>query len=235
MLSTILLMTCPLKCASELIELNLFSWSNPLQMAHILQGLRTDMAYPTLFKEKRTAQAAAFLLYRAGGRLPLLKLMKLMYLAERESLRLHGEPITGDKLVSMPHGPVLSMTYEHMNGALECAPGGWDCWIEDRSGHDLALKDQSMIRTPEQDLLELSEGDLEVLEQVWHRFGHMGKFALRDYTHSAACPEWQDPQGSSKPISLETLFRALGYSDKGIESAVEHLRGQAHLNAVFAR
>ena len=56
------------------------------------------MAYPTLFNEKRTAQAAAFLLHQAGGRLPLLKLMKLLYLAERESLRLYGEPISGDKL-----------------------------------------------------------------------------------------------------------------------------------------
>ena len=54
------------------------------------------MTYPTLFNEKRAAQAAAFLLHRAGGRLPVLKLMKLMYLAERESLRLYGEPIIGD-------------------------------------------------------------------------------------------------------------------------------------------
>ena len=74
------------------------------------------MSYPTLFNEKRTAQAAAFMLHSAGGRLPLLKLMKLLYLAERESLRLFGEPISGDKLVSMPHGPVLSKTLDMMNG-----------------------------------------------------------------------------------------------------------------------
>ena len=39
-----------------------------------------------LFDERRAAQAAAFLLYRAKGRLPLIKLVKLMYLAERLSL-----------------------------------------------------------------------------------------------------------------------------------------------------
>ena len=144
------------------------------------------MAYPTLFNEKRTAQAAAFMLHRAGGRLPLLKLMKLMYLAERESLRVHGEPITGDKLVSLPHGPVLSMTYDFMNKNLKCTAGGWDTWIENRSGHDLALKDPSMIRSPEQDLLELSEGDQDILEEIWQKFGHMSQFELRDYTHSDA-------------------------------------------------
>lgn len=192
------------------------------------------MQYPTLFNEKRTAQAAAFLLHRAGGRLPLLKLMKLMYLAERESLRKFGEPIVGDRLVSMPHGPVLSMTYEHMNGNLPSVEGGWATWVEDRAGHDLALRDPSMIRSPEDDLLELSDDDLETLEVTWQQFGHMSKFALRDYTHSDACPEWVDPQGSSAPIPLERLFNALGFSQTGVDSAVKHLTEQAQLNAAFA-
>jgi len=192
------------------------------------------MQYPTLFNEKRTAQAAAFLLHRAGGRLPLLKLMKLMYLAERESLRQYGEPITGDKLVSMPHGPVLSMTYDHMNGALQSVEGGWATWVDDRAGHDLALRDPSMIRTPEDDLLELSDGDLAVLQAIWEQFGHMSKFALVEYTHGDACPEWIDPQGSSAPIPLDRLFSALGFSKDGIDSAIRHLAEQAQLKAAFS-
>lgn len=192
------------------------------------------MTYPTLFNEKRTAQAAAFFLHRAGGRLPVLKLMKLMYLAERESLREFGEPITGDRLVSMPHGPVLSMTYEHMNGNVPSVEGGWATWVQDRAGHDLALRDPSMIRSPEDDLLELSDDDLATLDATWTQFGHMSQFALRDYTHSAACPEWVDPHGSSAPIPMERLFAALGFSGVGIESAVQHLTEQAQLNAAFS-
>lgn len=203
-----------------------------MKFGHVLTF--SAMQYPTLFNEKRTAQAAAFLLHRAGGRLPLLKLMKLMYLAERESLRLFGEPITGDKLVSMPHGPVLSMTYEHMNGNLPGIEGGWATWVDDRAGHDLALRDQSMIRTPEDDLLELSDDDLTVLGDIWSRFGHMSKFALVDYTHGEGCPEWDDPHGSSAPIPLERLFSALGFSNDGIDSAVRHLSEQAQLNAAFS-
>ena len=52
------------------------------------------MKYPTLFNERRTAQVGVYLLLRAGGHLPLLK---LMYLAERESLRVFDEPICSDK------------------------------------------------------------------------------------------------------------------------------------------
>ena len=191
------------------------------------------MSHSTLFNEKRTAQAAAYLLYRGGGRLPLLKLMKLLYLAERESLRVFGEPITGDKPVSMPHGPVLSTTYDLMNGGLRSIEGGWDTWMDDRAGHDIALRDQSMIRTPEQDLLELSDGDLEVLEAIWVRFGHMSKFQLVDYTHTGACPEWEDPNGSSRPIPMARLFRVLGYSVEGERSALEHLKDQTRLQSAF--
>jgi len=191
------------------------------------------MTYPTLFNEKRTAQAAAFLLHRAGGRLPLLKLVKLMYLAERESIRVFGEPISGDRLVSMPHGPVLSRTLDMMNGWGGEAQGGWNDWVEDRAGHDLALRDPSMIRSPEQDLLELSDGDLEILESVWSEFGHMGKFELVEYTHSGACPEWEDPHGSSRPIPPGRLLKALGYDGEALQSIMQHLNERARLNAVL--
>lgn len=177
---------------------------------------------------------AAFLLHRAGGQLPLLKLMKLMYLAERESLRRYGEPISGDRLVSMPQGPVLSNTLNLMNGYGGSCDGGWDSWIEDRADNDVALRDASMIRSPEQDLLELSSGDLAVLNDVWTQFGHMAKFDLVRYTHTGGCPEWEDPHGSSRPIPMGRLFRELGYSDAGIRSAIEHLNEQARLNTILS-
>lgn len=191
------------------------------------------MTHPTLFNEKRTAQAAAFLLHRAGGRLPLLKLVKLLYLAERESFRKYGEPISGDHLVSMPHGPVLSRTLDMINGWGGEAPGGWNAWVEDRAGHDLALRDPSMIRSPEQDLLELSDGDLEILNAVWAEFGHMGKYELVEFTHSEACPEWEDPRGSSRPIPTGRLLRALGYEGEALQSVMQHLNEQARLNAAL--
>ncbi len=186
-----------------------------------------------LFDEQRAAQAAAFLLYKAGGRLPLIKLMKLMYLAERLALQRYGEPLTGDKLVSMPHGPVLSMSYNHITGAIESSPDGWDAWIADREGHDVCLKDQSKLRSPEQDLLRLSDADLEVLAEVWAQFGHWDKWKLRDYTHSGACPEWEDPDGSSKPISYETLFKTVGFNDEQTQSLISRLSEQKALNAAM--
>jgi len=187
----------------------------------------------SLFNEVRTAQAAAFLLFRAGGKLPLIKLVKLLYLAERLSLKKYGEPITGDKLVSMPHGPVLSMTYDLINGALPSVEGGWDSWISDRASHMVALRDRSRIRSPEADLLELSESDLEILNDVWNEFGHWDRWALVRYTHSDACPEWDDPEGSSRPIQHEALFLKLGYSAEQSAELAERLSAQSSLNKSF--
>lgn len=183
-----------------------------------------------LFDEVRTAQAAAYLLFRAGGKLPVIKLVKLLYLAERLSLKKYGEPITGDRLVSMPHGPVLSMTYDLINGALLSEEGGWESWISDRASHVVALRDPSKIRTPETDLRRLSESDLEVLEEVWTEFGHWDRWDLVTHMHSGACPEWEDPEGSSRPIPYEVLFRKLGYSADESAALAERLSQQRRLN-----
>lgn len=186
----------------------------------------------TLFDERRTAEAAAFLLHKANGALPFIKLLKLMYLAERLSLQRYAEPLTGDRLVSMDHGPVLSRTYNHIKGARQASEGGWDTWVADKEGHIVALRDPSMIRSPEQDLLHLSESDLEVLGEIWGEFGHWDRWALVKYTHDAL-PEWEDPNGSSLPITYSRLFQALGYSPEQTNLVVERLAEQERLNEQF--
>ena len=185
-----------------------------------------------LFNEKKAAQVAAYFLFRAGGPLTVLKLTKLLYLAERGSLEQFGEPMIGDHPVSMPHGPVLSTTLDHINGMLASGEGGWDSWIADRQGHFLALRDPQRVRSPE-DLLELSQSDVAVLAAVWDQFGGMGQWALRDWTHEH-CAEWRDPEGSSVPIPPEELLAALRFSPQQAEAILARLREADGINAAFA-
>ncbi len=185
-----------------------------------------------LFNEKKAAQAAAFFLFQARQPMSVLKLMKLLYLAERRSFERHGSPMIGDRLVSMPHGPVLSVTYNHMSGELESTEGGWDSWIADRAGHDLDLRDRAALKDPA-DLLELSDADLEILAEVWGQFGRMSQWELRDWTNDN-CPEWKDPEGSMIPMRLEDLFAALKYSPEQTREAMERLEGESAVTAAFA-
>lgn len=186
-----------------------------------------------LFSEKKAAQVAAFFLFQARGRLPVLKLMKLMYLAERRSYQQYGEPIIGDTLVSMEHGPVLSRTLNRINGMTPSAEDGWDMWVSDREGYDVALSDASLIRTPEEDLLELSDVDLSLLAETWAEFGHLSKYQIRDYTHEK-CPEWVDPDGSSVPIRMDRLFEVLNFDTNQSQSLVARLDEQRAINSAFA-
>lgn len=185
-----------------------------------------------MYNEKKAAEVAAFFLFRAHGKMPILKLMKLMYLAERTSYKRYGEPIIGDKLVSMPHGPVLSITYQHVNGELSSIEGGWETWVGDRSRYDVELQDPSSLRSTD-DLLELSDADAEILDEIWTQFGHLTKWQIRDFTH-IHCPEWRDPNGSMIPMDYEDLFRALEFNDEQVRELAERLYATSGLRVPYS-
>ena len=50
-----------------------------------------------MFSEEKVAQMAAYLLIKRGGRMPYLKLMKQLYLANRQSMIRHGSMMGEDK------------------------------------------------------------------------------------------------------------------------------------------
>lgn len=182
------------------------------------------------YSEKKAAQIAAYFIYREGGQIEILKLMKLMYLAERESISEYGEPMTGDRLVSMPHGPVLSCTLDHVNNFIESGDGGWNYWIKDRENHILALKIEENLPDI---LLELSEADIAILDDTFKEFGGMSSFELRDYTHDK-CIEWEDPDYSSSPIPYSRVLKCVGYSPEATAEITQKINEQQRLDNIFS-
>jgi uncharacterized phage-associated protein len=194
-----------------------------------LQKRNAPMKQNPLFDERRAVQAAAFLLSLADGHLPILKLTGLLYLAERLSLQRYGYTLTGDNLMSMPHGPALVTTLE-----LVSAPALPDTWKEWISTTDRLAKltAPGRIYSPK-DLEYLSEADIEVLEETWKNFGGMGYWKLVDYMRKKL-PEWKEPKDSNLPISYGELLRATGYSSKQAQQAEEELAAQQYIAAAFA-
>ncbi|MDR1613127.1 MAG: SocA family protein [Planctomycetota bacterium] len=184
-----------------------------------------------LFNEQRAAQAAAYLLWRAGGSLQVVKLMKLLYLAERLCLERYGEPLTGDNLFSLQHGPILSMTLNLISGKAKPV-SDWKRWLADRKEHDVSLSDMSAIHSPA-DFTHLAEIDLEALEETWNASGHMDTWELVRYTHDEL-PEWQDPGKSSQPISYTEILRSAGWGEEAIKNLVERLEAQKSINRTLA-
>ncbi|WP_088343579.1 MULTISPECIES: Panacea domain-containing protein [Rhodomicrobium] len=155
------------------------------------------------FNIRKAAQVAAFFTLKERGEIYVLKLVKLMYLADRRFMELYDVPILNDQLVSMQHGPVNSISYDYLNGAMESEH--WNEFLRDRESHRVSTSRDDLT---EADLDELSKAELRVLQEVWDRFGHMGRFEIRDYTHDH-CPEWEDPNGSSMPIPYSRVFNFL--------------------------
>lgn len=183
-----------------------------------------------MFSERKVAQMAAWFLAQAGGQMPVLKLMKLLYLADRESMNLYDAPMTFDFPVSMPHGPVLSRTLDLINGCQDFTEGGWEDWVQDRAGHRVEIKISPL---KESMLGQLSQADLEILSAVWNRFGQMGQWQIRDYTHDQ-CAEWQDPQGSSRPIPFQAIAQALGRAREVAREIEQNIQAQIDLSGVLA-
>jgi len=165
------------------------------------------------FREDRTTQAAARLLRLHGAAMPYLKLIKLLYLADRKALLELGRPISHDFYVSMPHGPVLSRTYDLILGEEQEA-SYWRRFVSAPDNYAVRL----LGEVPND---QLSSAEEAILDSIFREFGGMDKWALRDYTHTL--PEYHDPNGSSVPISIREILLGQGVPEEEVRSILEEL------------
>lgn len=173
------------------------------------------------YSPRKAAQVAAFFALQAGGAINVLKLAKLLYLSDREHLARYDLPILFDKFVSMDHGPVTSITLNYISGCEEDRDD-WSSFVSDRAGYDVGVASDDL---KVEDLDELSDAEIDTLQAVWEKFGGMGKYEIRDWTHDH-CGEWEDPHGSSSPIPYERVLKFLGKEHSAeIDRHIEAVRG----------
>lgn len=178
-----------------------------------------------LYDDRRAAQCAAFLLHLAGGSLGILKLTKLLYLAERLSYERYGEPLTGATPFALQQGPVLSELYDRLK-RTENLNDTWRTWVKGRNGNDISLDHD--IDDPAEEFSDLSRADFKVMASIWKDFGGKTGYELVTYTHSH-CPEWSDPGRSSHKIDPDTVLRKVGMKREDAAKQIQHLRQSASL------
>lgn len=179
------------------------------------------------FREEKAAELACLFLGRHGGEMSHLKLLKLMYLAERLALLRHGWSITFDRVVSMDHGPVLSRTYNLISN--EPFPGRLSVFrdrIAVSKPHHVKLTDAT---TPEHS--PLSRAEIDLMNEVYDKFGSRSRWELRDYTHTL--PEWEDPAGSSTPIPLRRILERNGKIEPEVNAILEELGAIAQMECIL--
>lgn len=183
-----------------------------------------------MYNARKAAQVIAYFAFRAGGPLHVVRAAKLVYLGDRESIRMWGAPILDEDRVSMKHGPVNSATYDRMKDRHDPRQPGWAEFVTNRQDHCVAARPGL---TPDA-LDELSEADIRALDAVWQQFGGMDEWALAEWTHDPAnVPEWSDPHGSAVPIPLRDMMAHAGVPDPDAHVAL--LEDHDRIDRVFAR
>ena len=159
-----------------------------------------------IFSVQKVAHMAAFFLARREGPMSHLKLIKLMYLADRLSMERYDAPMSDDAHYSMKNGPILSNTLNLLRGMKRD-----DVWSD-----LISPVDDNQVQLNRnfdwEELDELSRADLAILDEVFARFGRMKRWEIVNYTHTL--PEWVDPGASCLPIDAAMTFQALGASEE---------------------
>jgi uncharacterized phage-associated protein len=178
------------------------------------------------FREDKATQAAARLLKLRGGRMSHLKLIKLLYLVERESLTRFGVPFTYDSYVSMPHGPVLSATLDRINERPMYEGGYWDQHITPKQNNEVALRDAETVPAD-----QLSRAEEALIDEIFRTHGHLSRWELVELTHQL--PEWTDPHGSSLPIDPAAILLGEGYTEEDVADMRAEWEEAAYAASLF--
>jgi len=132
------------------------------------------------FEQDKALQAMAYIVKRLGS-VEKVKLMKLMYLADKQHFLREGYPITGDRQCAMPYGPVPSATLDLLNG-------NWaDPNLALRSLH---LNDNTVMLRHDPGVGTLSAQELATLDEILAQYGDAHRWSLVDALHEL--PEYKE-------------------------------------------
>ncbi len=177
------------------------------------------------FNEVKTTQAAALFLKLRGGKMSYMKLIKLLYLLDREALAKWGRPVTFDVYISMNHGPVLSNTLNMINeGNPPEQESYWSDHISQPSAYSIELK--GSVETD-----ELSDAEIELINKIFSEYGNKNRWAIVEELHRL--PEWQNPSGSAIPIEYHDILKATGKSEMEIASIEAELENLAFAELIL--
>ncbi|MCL5098048.1 MAG: Panacea domain-containing protein [Candidatus Omnitrophica bacterium] len=169
------------------------------------------------FNERKAVQAAERLIIQSGGEMNYMALIKLLYLIDRESLLRFGRPVTGDAVVAMKQGPVLSAIFDRVSHRKQQLPKcAWHNFIPRPSPYVYTVRFGDVP-----DISSLSEAEVALIDEVYARHRNLSEDDLVELTHKL--PEWSDPGKTSKPIPFEAILRA----DKRGEDEIKAIQREA--------
>ena len=176
---------------------------------------------------EKAIQAVGVLLRREGKRTSRLRLLKLLYIADRTALQKTGTPILGSKIVALKHGPVHSAIFDLIKGE-HIDEAAWSRYFRN-VGREVVMEEEPEVG-------KLSRYEVELLNAVVDERATLSDWDVAEETHQFE--EWQksypDPnENTSRPISLELLITSVGRSADAAE-IVQDLKDSDAFDRFFA-
>lgn len=160
-------------------------------------------------------QIIAYILKKYEGELNYTKLIKSLYLIDREAISKKGFSITGDKYICMKYGPVLSNVYNFINDKGNAKQlSKWNCYFI-KNGFNLRL---ITFAIPDGKLSRFEKGIIDDVDSRYHNYTYR---QMISETHK--CPEWKElniKEGSVK-LPKVAILKALGFDNNSIQAILE--------------
>lgn len=158
------------------------------------------------FDYKKATQAINYLTKKEGGQIDKLKLIKLVYLADRYHLRRFGRPMVNDAYFAMPLGPVGSSVKDiaEFSDFLDESERKYAISFIGRGGGA-----NTVVSIANVDSEVFSKSEVEALDFAYKEFGKQTASSLVDITHRY--PEWE--KFKSVLESKETTREPMSYND----------------------
>jgi uncharacterized phage-associated protein len=179
------------------------------------------------FSTEKTIQAVGVLLQHAKGRMCYLRLLKLLYIADRENLRLSRRPIIGSRIVAMHKGPIHSKVYDLIKGEHVDEPL-WSKYFQ-KDGYEIKL-----LEDPGRSKLSVAE--VRILTEISERYQESDEWDLVEITHKF--PEWDKnfpdkTANTSQTISFEDLIDAVGLTQEK-QTILDEAKEEAEIDRILA-
>lgn len=163
-----------------------------------------------------------------GGKLNYTKLIKLLYLADRQSISDINVSITGDTYASLPLGPILNTTYQLIRGEGS---------INEQAKWDISFEKDNFMLVQLRNIPtgKLSKYEMKVLSDIAAKYRNVTYSNMIDVLHNpSVCPEWKDPHNSSLLLSKRDILAALGRTEDEITEIEEDDAVYAQEDKIFA-
>ena len=158
----------------------------------------------------KLVQIVNYILAKYDYRLNYMKLIKLIYIADRVCLDRYCFAISGDTYRSMKNGPVLENLYNCIKNNNSQYQKEWNKFF-DKDGYDLIAKTKSDYYG------ETSKAEREIIDDIDEKYHNKDEWYLVDEVHKF--PEWNkeaETNNTSTVIEKADILKSLGRTDSEI-------------------